>query len=483
MHPSATESGFLRVQHERSPSRERRQAGCASATVSDLVAHSTMQPLTPVRQALRRWGGRLALLVAAVVGLAWPDGASACSTKNQWTTSIAAKNARSVFIGDVAFIYRIRLRRGEQVIAHVIRVRTAWMRALPAYVVLERAIPGYGRGGSIGDRMLFAFPVDGHVGLDIPVQHDESDPQGWVWRGPGCGDDHAFGRIDEAEVDPKWGIEFLPHERVGKWSRRGTKGAYMHTYQWKPDKARRMLELREKQLIVELTQLFGPPQTVPTAAPLADFANFAGAYMADANAPPWPAPWEYYMAAAFQLTRLLGDDETGELVDAAVNLALLHGFLPESWRYFGLGDNLDLVARWSLDLVLSVHPIFDWKAVLSGQVRLLSDLISQARMLAQYGYRTQLAQEDLVWSAMFVARMPRNWSEFPFGIVDPSDVSRRNWLLCRSKPDPACVWLKRLVERHQAALADLGMAYLRAQLLRAGVPAVDGTATVRAAVP
>lgn len=444
---------------------------------------SSVRPRCPLGYLTRLWSGGLALAGAAGLGLAWPTAASACSTSRPFATSISAAQARSVFIGEVVFIYQVRLRQGEQVLAHLVRVRAAWRRPLPAYVVLEENCPGCFGALRPSTRYIFAFRATGHIGLDVPAERNDSDTAGWVWRLPGCADDRAYAPIDEAEVDPGGGIDFAPMAGDFRTNERRKEGAYMHTYRWKPDKARRMLGLREKELIGELSQVFGAPQPVPTTPPLADFADFAAAYIAAANAPQWPAYWEYAAAAAFQLSRLFGDDQTADLIDNAAMYAVMNDFVPARWLYWHVLDHLELLARLPVDWLGRTQPIFDTKAVAFGQLQLLRGLVSNAQEAAGAGYGARFVQADLIRDVLTLARMPRNWSAFPFGQVGPWAAERKNSYHCQFQSDPSCVWLAPLAERHQAALADLGMAYLRAELLRAGIQGVDGASTGRTPAP
>ncbi len=260
----------------------------------------------------------------------------------------------------------------------------------------------------------------------------------------------------------------------GKRSRRVPVPDYMDTYRWKPAKAQRMLQLRDKLLTAELSRLFGPPHTPTTPPPLGDFGEFAAAYRADGDHPPWPAPWEYAVAAGFQLARLLGDDPSEEAFQWLLFWAEEHGMVASTWRYTKACDAVEDWAKWCIDRVTPATALVQAKALLNAYLQLLLDLVACARAAEHSGYCPIPAPVRLLRSALVLAQLPDNWRRFEFGSLGGEFDGRKNELSCRVEPDPACVWLWQLANRHQAALAELGAAYLRTELARADVPDVEG---------
>lgn len=413
------------------------------------------------------WGlaGAVGLLV--VLALGWPA-LAACSCKGPPRIGYSdARKARNLFIGDVVLARLVRLQEGSEVLAYLVSIRAAWQRALPEYVVVETDGLRPEVGLRVGDRNLFEFKGDGHAGLDRPADYYESDPDGWVWSMWACSRHFDFQRIADVTVGRDGYISYFGGFRR---SDSGYPEAYTGRGPWTEPGALREADRREKQLIRELTSILGPPLPAPPRTKVPSFDKFAEAYVGAANVPPWPADWEYAMAAAFQLSHLLGVDHSTDVLISAPHALLPWDRQPPYHEWKLLAQVMEQLA----EATFLPRPTAIWQTFLAGLARLVQDLTNRNPGTPNTSRRPHFIQVDMVRSAQLLLRLPRNWRDFPIGYFQLWEVELHNDCRGQSSPSAACIWLNSLAERHQEALHGLGMAYLRQVLATAHVPWVDG---------
>lgn len=409
----------------------------------------------------------------AAVALAWPLAARACSCNGPGTSGmIDPHTARNLFIGDVVFTRSVSVGDRRDPIAQLVHVRAAWKRALPEYVVVWTEATSCGVFLPAGSRSLFAFAFDGHAGLDRQPESHESDPQGWAWLVRGCRSDFEIAEICDLD---RFGDRYEASNRMelpkGEPPRRPVCRGPSESWA-----TNGQLDRREREIIAGLTKAIGPPLRPAYSAKAADFESFAIAHVGEAGLPPWPADWEYAVAVAFELARLLGADHSTELLLGNSR----HLYTLELWDWVDPLEALLRSAQAVADATMLPRPTLVWKTLGDGLYRLFGDLEHMQTYPGADLTSPRFVQHRRILSARKLLQLPRNWRDAPGGMVESWDIELFNDCRRAVSPSAQCLWINSLIQRHQRALNGLSMAYLRHVLDQARVPWIDGRPSVPA---